>query len=98
MLSKDHSGHNSEVVKMSEVGVRVVLTLGSEVVKTLVQVELELLWQGLSYRYSSWVGVIGQRDDVASDYCMCYALSFLLHLNLVEGWRYRSVVQVGQIR
>ena len=87
MLSKDHSGHNSEVVKMSEVGVRVVLTLGSEVVKTLVQVELELLGQGLSYRYSSCVGVIGQRDDVASAYCMCCALSFLLHLNLVEGWR-----------
>ena len=75
--------------------------MGSEVVKTLEQVEqveLELSGQGQSYRYSNWVGVIGQRDDVASDYCMCYALSFLLHLNLVEGWRYRSVVQVGQIR
>ena len=37
MLLKDHSGHNSEVVKMSEqsVGVRVVLTLGSEVVKKI---------------------------------------------------------------
>jgi hypothetical protein len=89
MLSKDHSGHNSEVVKMSEqsVGVRVVLTLGSEVVKTLEQVELELSGQSQSFRYSDWVGVIGQRDDVASAYCMCYALSFLLHLNLVEGWR-----------
>ena len=89
MLSKDHSGHNSEVVKMSDqsVGVRVVLTLGSEVVKILEQVGLEPSGQGQSYRYSNWVGVIGQTDDVASAYCICCALSFLLHLNLVEGWR-----------
>ena len=89
MLSKDPSGHNSEVVKMSEqnVGVRVVLTLGSEVVKTLEQVEFELSVQSQSSRYSNWVGIIGQRVDVASAYCMCYTLSFLIHLNMVEGWR-----------
>ena len=71
--------------------------MGSEVVKTLEQVELELSGQGQSYRYSNWVVVIGQRDDVASAYCMGCALSFLLHSNLVEGWRERSVVQVEQI-
>ena len=53
MLSKDHSSHNSEVVKMSEVGVRVVLTLGSQVVKTLEQVELDLSEQSQSSRYSN---------------------------------------------
>ena len=58
MLSKDQSGHDSAVVKMSEqsVGVRAVLTLGSEVVKTLEQVELELSGQSQSSIYRNWSG------------------------------------------